>query len=175
MGEGKMWNPTTEKYENAADVMAAHGLVPLELAEKEGLALINGTQFISSITAEAVTRAEALAHTADIIAAVRLRNAPLWWARWRCDTVVVACWVAGVAWLPPGCAARLTPCHGATGDDGGTASTPGAVRGARSRCTWADRPDLGRGPPARPPALAGAPVGHLHELAALGAGRVRSA
>lgn len=71
LGEGKMWNPTHERYENAADVLAQHGLQPLELAEKEGLALINGTQFISSLTAEAVTRAESLAHTADIIAAVR--------------------------------------------------------------------------------------------------------
>jgi histidine ammonia-lyase len=33
-------------------VLQAHGLEPLELQAKEGLALINGTQFITALGAE---------------------------------------------------------------------------------------------------------------------------
>jgi hypothetical protein len=39
---------------------------------QEGLALINGTQFICALTAEAVVRAELCAKQADIIAAVTM-------------------------------------------------------------------------------------------------------
>jgi histidine ammonia-lyase len=56
----------------AAEALAAAGLVRITLGPKEGLALINGTQFISALTAEAVVRAEMLAKQADIIAAVTM-------------------------------------------------------------------------------------------------------
>ena len=72
MGMGDMWNPTANCYQPAADVIKEHGLEALVLAPKEGLALINGTQFISSLTAEALVRAEVLAKQADIIAAVTM-------------------------------------------------------------------------------------------------------
>ncbi|CAB1322692.1 unnamed protein product [Coregonus sp. 'balchen'] len=53
-------------------VLEAHGLKPISLKPKEGLALINGTQMITSLGAEAVERAQAIARQADIIAAITL-------------------------------------------------------------------------------------------------------
>ncbi|XP_041458431.1 histidine ammonia-lyase-like [Lytechinus variegatus] len=71
MGEGKMWSPKSG-YADAKDVLKAHGLTPIELGPKEGLALINGTQLITSLGAEAVERAYAIAQQADVIAALTL-------------------------------------------------------------------------------------------------------
>ncbi|KAJ8381519.1 hypothetical protein SKAU_G00022970 [Synaphobranchus kaupii] len=71
VGEGKMWSPVTG-WSNAKYVLEAHGLKPLSLKPKEGLALINGTQMITSLGAEAVERALAIARQADIIAALTL-------------------------------------------------------------------------------------------------------
>lgn len=69
LGEGKMWSPTTG-MDDAINVLNTHGLKPLHLKAKEGLALINGTQFITALGAEAVERAKNLAIQADIIAAL---------------------------------------------------------------------------------------------------------
>ncbi|XP_060764566.1 histidine ammonia-lyase [Neoarius graeffei] len=71
MGEGKMWSPKSG-WADAKYVLEAHGLKPISLKPKEGLALINGTQMITSIGAEAVERAESIARQADIIAALTL-------------------------------------------------------------------------------------------------------
>ncbi|XP_041966184.1 histidine ammonia-lyase isoform X1 [Alosa sapidissima] len=71
MGEGKMWSPKSG-WADAKYVLEAHGLKPVSLKPKEGLALINGTQMITSLGAEAVERAEAIARQADIIAALTL-------------------------------------------------------------------------------------------------------
>jgi histidine ammonia-lyase len=59
----------TNRYEDAKDVLALHGLQPTVLQPKEGLALINGTQFISAIGSEAVIRAKECARVADLVAA----------------------------------------------------------------------------------------------------------
>jgi len=67
-----MYNPTTQKYEDAAKVLSQHGLVPIDIQAKEGLALINGTQFICALGAEALVRALNAARTADIIGAMTL-------------------------------------------------------------------------------------------------------
>ncbi|KAG7456304.1 hypothetical protein MATL_G00250430 [Megalops atlanticus] len=72
MGEGKMWSPSTG-WADAKFVLEAHGLKPLSLGPKEGLALINGTQLITCLGAEAVERAQAIARQADIIAALTLQ------------------------------------------------------------------------------------------------------
>jgi histidine ammonia-lyase len=72
MGEGKMWNPLTSQFEDAAHVLKENGLEPITLEAKEGLALINGTQFISALGAEALVRAEMCAKQADIIAAMSI-------------------------------------------------------------------------------------------------------
>ncbi|XP_053283693.1 histidine ammonia-lyase isoform X2 [Pleuronectes platessa] len=71
MGEGKMWSPKSG-WADAKYVLEAHGLKPISLRPKEGLALINGTQMITSLGAEAMERALAIARQADIIAALTL-------------------------------------------------------------------------------------------------------
>ncbi|XP_026876025.2 histidine ammonia-lyase-like isoform X3 [Electrophorus electricus] len=71
MGEGQMWSPNTG-WTDARTVLEGHGLTPISLKPKEGLALINGTQMMSSLGAEAVERAEAIARQADVIAALTL-------------------------------------------------------------------------------------------------------
>ncbi|GIL12243.1 MAG: histidine ammonia-lyase [Chloroflexota bacterium] len=55
-----------------AEAMRRAGIVPLELAAKEGLALTNGTSFMCAVGALTVARAEMLAATADIAAALSL-------------------------------------------------------------------------------------------------------
>jgi histidine ammonia-lyase len=71
MGEGLMWSPSSA-WANAADVLEAHGLSPVTLQAKEGLALINGTQMITALGAEALYRAKMIAKQADIVAALSL-------------------------------------------------------------------------------------------------------
>uniref|UniRef100_A0A3P9N9S0 Histidine ammonia-lyase n=1 Tax=Poecilia reticulata TaxID=8081 RepID=A0A3P9N9S0_POERE len=71
MGEGKMWSPKSG-WADAKYVLEAHGLKPISLKPKEGIALINGTQMITSLGAEAVERARAIAQQADIVAALTL-------------------------------------------------------------------------------------------------------
>uniref|UniRef100_A0A669PSP6 Histidine ammonia-lyase n=1 Tax=Phasianus colchicus TaxID=9054 RepID=A0A669PSP6_PHACC len=70
-GEGKMWSPKSG-WADAKYVLEAHGLKPIILKPKEGLALINGTQMITSLGCEAVERASAIARQADIVAALTL-------------------------------------------------------------------------------------------------------
>ncbi|KAG0712444.1 Histidine ammonia-lyase [Chionoecetes opilio] len=71
LGEGKMWSHKTG-WGNARYVLEAHNLRPMKLGAKEGIALINGTQLITSITAEALERAETVAKQADVVAALTL-------------------------------------------------------------------------------------------------------
>ncbi|DAZ95887.1 TPA: hypothetical protein N0F65_009089 [Lagenidium giganteum] len=78
MGEGKMWSKVVEngrerfEIDDAAKVLARNGLTPVKLGAKEGLAMINGTQLITSIGAEAVVRAENVAKCADVAVALSL-------------------------------------------------------------------------------------------------------
>ncbi|KAI6183550.1 Histidine ammonia-lyase [Aphelenchoides bicaudatus] len=71
LGEGQMWSPKTG-WTSAAEVLRENQLEPLELGPKEGLALINGTQMVTSIGALALIRAENIAKQADVIAALTL-------------------------------------------------------------------------------------------------------
>jgi histidine ammonia-lyase len=71
LGEGKMWSPKTG-WASAAEVLKENNLEKLDLGPKEGLALINGTQMVSSLGALAVHRAEKIAKQADVIAALTL-------------------------------------------------------------------------------------------------------
>ncbi|PSN36969.1 Histidine ammonia-lyase [Blattella germanica] len=57
---------------NPDKVLTAHGLTPMRLGPKEGIALINGTQLITSLGAEAVERAYYIARQADVVAALTL-------------------------------------------------------------------------------------------------------
>eukprot|EP01128_Nolandella_sp_AFSM9_P007338 TRINITY_DN3997_c0_g1_i1.p1 TRINITY_DN3997_c0_g1~~TRINITY_DN3997_c0_g1_i1.p1 ORF type:complete len:561 (-),score=105.55 TRINITY_DN3997_c0_g1_i1:56-1738(-) len=72
MGEGQVWNPSLGQYGESDKVLAEHGLEPLELGPKEGLALINGTQMITGVGAIALYRAKQAAQTADYICALSL-------------------------------------------------------------------------------------------------------
>ncbi len=67
-----MWNPSTEKFEPAAQVLKQYGIEPIDLGPKEGLALINGTQFICAIGTEALIRAKKIALQADIVSALTM-------------------------------------------------------------------------------------------------------
>jgi len=57
---------------DAAAALAGHSLAPLSLHAKEGLALLNGTQFMSSYAAWALLQAKRLQRWADVIAALSL-------------------------------------------------------------------------------------------------------
>lgn len=72
MGEGSMWQPGTHTQGSAADILAAAGLSPIQPKAKEGLAMINGTQMIAALGAEAIERAGRLARLADYTAALSL-------------------------------------------------------------------------------------------------------
>lgn len=68
IGEGEAeWQG---KRVSGAEALKAAGLSPLILSAKEGLSLINGTQYMTALLALGVYRAEALAKTADIVAAM---------------------------------------------------------------------------------------------------------
>ena len=71
MGNGELWSPATG-WGQAKEVLEANNLSPISLMFKEGLSLINGTQFISSLGVEAVNRAKLLCLQADVIAALTL-------------------------------------------------------------------------------------------------------
>jgi len=58
----------------SANVLAWHGLQPLKLGPKEGLALINGTQFILAFAVKAVKRLNDALNVADLIGAMSLEG-----------------------------------------------------------------------------------------------------
>ena len=73
IGVGDMWVPgTDEQTGKASDILRQHGLKPIYLRAKEGLAMINGTQLITSLGAEAVHRSRQVAVCADIAVALSL-------------------------------------------------------------------------------------------------------
>jgi histidine ammonia-lyase len=55
---------------DGAEALQRHGLEPLALQAKEGLALLNGTQLMAAIGALAVLDAERLARTASVVTAM---------------------------------------------------------------------------------------------------------
>ncbi len=61
--------------EPAAPAFTRAGLAPLSLEAKEGLALVNGTQGMLAIGILACHRAERLARTADVVAAMTIEAA----------------------------------------------------------------------------------------------------
>ncbi len=70
VGEGEAW--LDGKRVPAADALAAAGLTPVRLGAKEGLSLVNGTQFMAAFGALGLVRALRLAKTADIACALSL-------------------------------------------------------------------------------------------------------
>jgi histidine ammonia-lyase len=70
VGEGQAW--FDETLQSGADALAAAGLEPIRLAAKEGLSLINGTQFMAAMAALLLVRARRLARVADLACALSL-------------------------------------------------------------------------------------------------------
>ncbi len=75
MGEGEAAGPDGELYGTAgrpavAELLAEHGIEPVTLAEKEGLALVNGTEGMLGMLLMAIADLRQLLTTADITAAM---------------------------------------------------------------------------------------------------------
>ncbi|MBS1907815.1 MAG: histidine ammonia-lyase [Actinobacteria bacterium] len=73
MGEGDVRDASGEKV-LAADALAAAGIEPLQLVEKEGLALINGTDGMLGMLVLALHDLEDLLITADLSAAMSIES-----------------------------------------------------------------------------------------------------
>lgn len=73
MGEGEMLGTDGER-EPAGPALRAAGLAPLSLEAKEGVSLLNGTQFMAAIGCLAVVDGEALLDSADLIGAMSLEG-----------------------------------------------------------------------------------------------------
>ena len=62
----------SRKRQSAAKVLASLGWKPIQLAAKEGLALLNGTQFMTAYGVHCLIRAYKISYYADLIGAVSL-------------------------------------------------------------------------------------------------------
>lgn len=70
IGLGQVWDKN--KFVETAKIYKKHSLKPLELGAKEGLALINGTQFIAAHGVKVLERLDNCLNAADIIGALSL-------------------------------------------------------------------------------------------------------
>jgi histidine ammonia-lyase len=70
IGEGEAW--FEGKLLPGSEALTAAGLQPVRLQAKEGLSLVNGTQFMAAFGALGLARARRLAKTADVACAVSL-------------------------------------------------------------------------------------------------------
>jgi histidine ammonia-lyase len=70
VGEGQAWFDGT--LQAGAHALAAAGLDPIRLVAKEGLSLINGTQFMAAMASLVLVRARRLAAVADLACALSL-------------------------------------------------------------------------------------------------------
>src|SRR5438034_6586434 len=70
IGEGKAWHEG--ELLDGDEALAAAGLEPIRLAAKEGLSLINGTQFMAALGALGLMRARRLSQAADLACALSL-------------------------------------------------------------------------------------------------------
>jgi len=72
LGLGQVWDDEGRSAPAAAECLRAKGLEPIELQAKDGLSLINGTQFMSAYGAWILEKASRLLKIADIVAAMSL-------------------------------------------------------------------------------------------------------
>ena len=72
IGRGEFWDVDFRGRRNARDVLHEHGLKPVHLKAKDGLALINGTQLMAGYGAFVLQKSLSLRKAADIIAAMSL-------------------------------------------------------------------------------------------------------
>jgi histidine ammonia-lyase len=72
IGEGEFW--AGGEIVSAKQVLSKHSLTPIQLAAKEGLALINGTQFILAHTITGLKKMEYLLDLADVAGAMSIEG-----------------------------------------------------------------------------------------------------
>jgi histidine ammonia-lyase len=72
IGLGYIWNEDGTQKLPANEVLEKHGLQPIELQAKDGLALINGTQFMSAYGAYVLEKAQHINKMADLLGAMSL-------------------------------------------------------------------------------------------------------
>lgn len=70
IGKGKVW--FEGKIEDAKDVLKKFNWKPIQLQSKEGLALLNGTQFMSAYGIHLLIKSYKLSYLADLIGAISL-------------------------------------------------------------------------------------------------------
>jgi histidine ammonia-lyase len=70
VGEGRAW--FDGELLDGGEALGRAGLEPVRLGAKEGLSLVNGTQFMAAVAALGLVRARRLAHAADIACAQSL-------------------------------------------------------------------------------------------------------
>lgn len=71
-GEGQLWHQG--RVRPAADVLGELGWRPLQLCPKEGLALINGVQYITAVAVDCLLRVGKLIKAADLIASLTIQG-----------------------------------------------------------------------------------------------------
>jgi len=72
LGEGEVW--FEEKKVNSDEVLKHFGWQPIVLQSKEGLALLNGTQFMSAYGAHIIMKAHRFSYFADLIGTISLEG-----------------------------------------------------------------------------------------------------
>lgn len=72
LGHGSFWTADGSGKRAAAEVLADEGLAPIDLAAKDGLALLNGTQLMSGYGAWILWKALRLEKICDLLAAMSL-------------------------------------------------------------------------------------------------------
>ncbi|MCA1780328.1 MAG: histidine ammonia-lyase [Xanthomonadaceae bacterium] len=72
IGAGQVWKPDRSGPEASAAALSRAGLAPVELAAKDGLALINGTQMMAACGALVLHQSLRLVKAADILGAMSL-------------------------------------------------------------------------------------------------------
>jgi histidine ammonia-lyase len=72
IGLGSVWSDDGTSFLPAADVLKSSGLDPIELAPKDGLSLINGTQMMTAYGAWVLNKSIGLVRLVDVLAAMSL-------------------------------------------------------------------------------------------------------
>jgi len=70
IGEGNVWSNDT--VTDTKEILKSHQLPPVKLHSKEGLALLNGTQFMSAYGVHALLKCHKLSYLADVIGAISI-------------------------------------------------------------------------------------------------------
>jgi histidine ammonia-lyase len=72
IGRGTFWDSEGSDVLQAEDILAREGLQPIKLKPKDGLSLINGTQFMNAYAAYVLERSQHLVKLADIVSMMSL-------------------------------------------------------------------------------------------------------